>query len=89
MVLLVQLDLKDPPVERVNEVPKALWVQLGLRENLLKRENQERQEFPANLVLREQSAKGVQWDRKDYRVSRGRKVRSEHRVPREIVAKWG
>lgn len=73
----------------MNEVPKVLWVQLGLRENPLKRENLERQAFPANLVLRDRSANGVLWDRKDYKVSRGRKVRSELRVPREIAAKWG
>lgn len=79
---------KDPPEERVNEALKVLWVQLGLRESQLKRENLERQAFPVNLVLQERSAKGVQWGRKDYKVFRGRKVRSELRVPREIVAKW-
>lgn len=73
----------------MNEVPKALWAQLGLRENQQKKENLERQAFLVNLELRERSANGVQWDHKDYRVSRGHKVRSEHRVPREIVAKWG
>lgn len=83
------MGLKDPPEERVNEVPKVLLVQLDLQESQLKRVNRERQAFPVNLVLRDRSANGVPWDRKDYKVSRGRKVRSELRVPREIAAKWG
>lgn len=82
------MDLKDPPEERVNEVPRVLLVQLGLQENQLKRENLERQAFPENLVLRVRSANEVQWDHKDYKVSLGRKVRSELQVLREIVAKW-